>query len=149
MQINLRPTFKNICFNGSYFWLMFLCSAQQISTFLTVSPSYFSPHIHSPLHVLQDQCKFLSFTLNNDVTICYIHFITISYFSFLNWWSFLMKCFDAVLFVSKNGTSINKMLSFHQDTSLWQILWHYWYYDRYIIFRRLKLFIILLIKGIG
>ena len=43
MQINLRPTFKNICFNGSYFWLMFLCSAQQISTFLTVEIIYNTP----------------------------------------------------------------------------------------------------------
>ena len=111
--------------DGSCFLLMLLGSAQRTPMFRTVSSTYVSPHVNvnSPLYILQDGCKFKSFTLNNSFTFHVIHFIATSNFSFVNWLNFVMKCFDVVSFISKYGTSINKNGFFR------------WYYERYIIFR--------------
>ena len=92
--------------DGSHILLMSQCSSHRISTFLLISPTQFSLHIHTPSYIAQAGWRFFLFKQNRFLIFVVIHFIMISYKSLVSSWDFLRECLADVLFLTKNGISI-------------------------------------------
>ena len=64
-----------LCFAGFDLSLRVLCSIHLTSTFLLVSPIYFSPQIHIPSYILHARCNDLSFKWKRVLIFLVNHFI--------------------------------------------------------------------------